>query len=396
MKNYVFFIDFWVHTLKLTKTNMKENNNIPIPRKEIRNFQPYIPGRPIEEIKNKYNLKNVFKLASNENPLGCSKKVVTVLKNLVKSFHRYPEGSSLILRQKIAEKLKVSCQEVIIGAGTDELIELVAKTYISKNDNIVISKHAFIRYKMAGELMGCNIISVPMKNYTHDLKEMSKKVNNNTKVVFIANPNNPTGTYNTTNELIDFLNYLKNKKLYPIVVIDEAYYEYARVYKDYPESLKLREIYPNLLILRTFSKVYGLAGLRVGFGISRKEIICELDRVRPPFNVSTVAQYVAAKALEDEEHIKKSVKLVMKEKEFLYKELEKIPLKYIPSVANFILIDVSPYLGKEIFQRLLRYGVIVRSMDEYDFLNHIRVTIGTHKENLFFINALKHIIKERK
>lgn len=375
---------------------MKKNNDIPIPRQEIKNFQPYIPGRPIEEVKKKYNLRNVYKLASNENPLGCSKKVVSILKSLVSSFHRYPEGSSLILRQKIAEKFNISPEEVIIGAGTDELIELIAKTYISKDDNIVISEHAFIRYKMAGELMGCSIVNVPMKNFTHNLDEMARKVTSNTKAVFIANPNNPTGTYNTTDEFFKFLNYLKFKKLYPIVVIDEAYYEYARVYKDYPDSLKLRKIYPNILILRTFSKVYGLAGLRVGFGISRKEIIRELDRVRPPFNVSVVAQYVASKALDDEEHITKSVELVVKEKEFLYKELERISLNYIPSAANFILIDVSPHLGKEVFQKLLKYGIIVRAMDEYDFLNHIRVTIGTHKENLLFIKALKNIIKERK
>lgn len=375
---------------------MKKNNNLPIARSEVRNFQPYIPGRSIEEVKKKYNLKNVYKLASNENPLGCSKKVATVLRKLSNLFHRYPEGSSLILRQKIAEKFGISPQEVIIGAGTDELIELVAKTYISKNDNIIVSEHAFIRYKMAGELMGCSIISVPMKNYTHDLKTMAKEVNSSTKVVFIANPNNPTGTYNTTKDFLEFLNYLSSKRLYPIVVVDEAYYEYARVNKDYPDSLKLRKIYPNLLILRTFSKVYGLAGLRVGFGISRKEIIYELDRVRPPFNVSVVAQYVAFKALDDEVHIRKSVELVIREKEFLYKELDKLNLKYITSAANFILVDVSPYLGKEIFEELLKYGVIVRAMDEYDFYNHIRVTIGTHKENQFFIKSLKKILKERK
>lgn len=368
---------------------------MPKSRKEIKNFQPYIPGRPIDEIKNKFGLKEVYKLASNENPLGCSKKVKKILNNLYKIFHRYPEGSSLILREKIAKKFKILKEEVIIGAGTDELIELVAKTYLQKQDNIVVSEHAFIRYQMAGELMGSKIIAVAMKNFTHDLISMAKKVNKSTKIVFIANPNNPTGTYNTEKELIWFLKYLKSKKFYPIVVIDEAYYEYAKVYPNYPNTLKLRKLYPNLLILRTFSKIYGLAGLRVGFGISRKEVISELDKVRPPFNVSVVAQYVAKEALDDNEHLKKSISLILKEKKFLYNSLSKSKINYIPSATNFILINVSPYKGNYIFKQLLSKGIIVRAMDEYNFPNYIRVTIGTHKENLLFIKYLKEILKRK-
>jgi len=367
---------------------------VPKPRKEIKNFQPYIPGRPIEEIKNKFGLKNVYKLASNENPIGCSKKAKKVLNNLVDLLHRYPEGSSLILREAIAEKFNLSVNEVIIGAGTDELIELVAKTYLSKDENIVLSKHSFIRYQMAGELMGCRVISVPMKNYTHDLEAMLKKVDKKTKIVFIANPNNPTGTYNTHYELEKFLKNLLNKKLYPIVVIDEAYYEYARVFDDYPDSLALRTLYPNLIILRTFSKIYGLAGLRVGFGISRKEIISDLDRVRPPFNVSVVAQYVAKEVLCEDKHIKKSLDLVIKEKIFLCKELDKLRLEYVPSATNFILVNLYPYKGDFIFQKLLTKGIIVRSMEEYDFPYCIRVTIGTHKENLLFVRSLKKILRK--
>ncbi len=368
---------------------------LPVARKEIKNFQPYIPGKSIEEIKNKFSLKEIYKLASNENPLGCSKKVKKILNNLYKTFHRYPEGSSLILREKIAKKFRISKEEVIVGAGTDELIELVAKTYLKKEDNIVVSEHAFIRYKMAAQLMGCKIISVAMKNFLHDLISMGKKVNKRTKIVFIANPNNPTGTYNKEEELIWLLNYLRTKKFYPIVVVDEAYYEYAKSYKNYPDTLKLRKLYPNLLILRTFSKIYGLAGLRVGFGISRKEIISELDRVRAPFNVSVVSQHIANIVLDDKEHIEKSLNLVVKEKEFLYKNLDKLKINYIPSATNFILIDVSPYKGSYIFKQLLSRGIIVRAMDEYNFPKHIRVTIGTHKENLLFIKYFKEIIKKK-
>jgi histidinol-phosphate aminotransferase len=367
---------------------------VPKPRKEIKNFQPYIPGRPIEEIKEKFGLDTVYKLASNENPLGCSKTVKDVLKNLYTIFHRYPEGSSSKLREKIAKKFNISPDEVIIGAGTDELIELLGKTYLSRNDNIIVSDHAFIRYKMAGELMGCKIISVPMKNFTHDLFSMAKKVNKNTKIIFIANPNNPTGTYNTKDEVMWMLKYLLEKKLYPIVVFDEAYYEYAKVFNDYPDSISLRKLYPNIVILRTFSKVYGLAGLRVGFGIARKEIISDLDRVRPPFNVSVVAQYVAEKALDDEKHIEKSVSHVISEKEFLYSQLDKLNIEYIKSATNFILINVAPKKGYDVFLKLLEKGVIVRAMDEYNFPNHIRVTIGTREENFAFIKNFKQIIKK--
>lgn len=371
---------------------MKKIIPIPQPRKEIKNFQPYIPGRPIEEIKNKFGLKQVYKLASNENSLGCSKTLKNVLRNLYTIFHRYPEGSSLVLREKIAEKFNISSDEVIIGAGTDELIELLGKTYLSKDDNIVVSEHAFIRYKMAGELMGCKIISVPMKNFTHDLFSIAKKVNKKTKIVFIANPNNPTGTYNTKYEINWMLKYFLEKKLYPIVVFDEAYYEYAKVFNDYPDSLSLRKLYPNIVILRTFSKVYGLAGLRVGFGISRKEIISDLDRVRPPFNVSVVAQYVARISLDDEKHLNKSVELVLREKELLYKHLDKLNVEYVKSATNFVLINVYPKRGYDVFTELLKKGIIVRAMDEYDLPNYIRVTIGTRKENLVFIKNFKQII----
>ncbi len=366
----------------------------PIPRKEIKNFEPYLPGRSVEEIKQKFNLKTVYKLASNENPLGSSKKLSKTISKLIKDLYRYPEGSSKILREKIAQVYHIPYEEVIVGSGTDELIELVGKTYLSQDENIVVSEHAFIRYRMIGELMGCEVVSCPMKNYTHDLVGMAKKVNKKTKIVFIANPNNPTGTYNTSKELKEFLTTLIKKSVSPIVVIDEAYYEYACQQKDYPQSLKLRKLYPNMLILRTFSKVYGLAGLRVGYGISRKEIISDLDRVRPPFNVSTVAQYAAVAALSDFQHVKKSVSLVIKEKKFLYRQLEIMGLKYIPSAANFVLIEVSPFKGQEVFNELLKFGVIVRAMDEYNLPYHIRVTVGTHKENVVFINMLKKVLKK--
>ncbi len=373
-----------------------KQNSFPLPksRQEIRSFEPYIPGKSIDEIKKKYNLKSVIKLASNENPLGSSKKIVKNINSIAKNIYRYPESSSLILRKKIAQRYNVKIEQVIIGCGTDELIEIIAKTYLSKEDNIVVSKHAFIRYKMSGELMGCSVIEVPMKNFTHDLYSMSGYVNNRTKIIFIANPNNPTGTYNTHKDILQFLSILFKKNFYPIVVIDEAYYEYAIREKNYADSLKLLKYYPNIIILRTFSKVYGLAGLRVGYGISRKEIISELDRVRPPFNVTSFGQYLASNAFEDTAHIKKSVNLVIREKEFLYQQLEIMGLNYVKTAGNFILVNVTPYRGKQIFLELLKLGIIVRAMDEYELPYHFRVTISTHKENIAFLNSLEKVLKK--
>ncbi|MCX7957220.1 MAG: histidinol-phosphate transaminase [Endomicrobia bacterium] len=374
---------------------MREKEQIlPIPRKEIESFHPYIPGRPIEEVRRKYNIKNIYKLASNENPLGCTEKVTRFLRKFPRVLHRYPESTSLVLRQKIAEYLKIKPDEVIIGAGSDEIIEIIAKTYFNKKDNIVVSKHAFIRYKMAAELMGCKVKEVPMKNYTHNLEEMAKNIDSNTKAVFIANPNNPTGTYNKAIEFDNFLRNVLSKNLYPLIITDEAYYEYAKLYDDYPETLSFRKLYKNLIILRTFSKIYGLAGLRVGYGIADEKIIADMDRVRPPFNVSVVAQLLATLALEDQQHIRKSQDLIKKEKQFMYNELEKIDIKYIPSAANFVLINVYPFRGKKIFEKLLRNGIIVRAMDEYELPYHIRVTIGMHNENVSFLNSLKYIFKK--
>ncbi|MDI6641600.1 MAG: histidinol-phosphate transaminase [Elusimicrobiota bacterium] len=398
-------------------------------REEVSKFQPYIPGMPVEELRRKFNIKSkVIKLASNENPLGVSKKVVSAIKKSASEIYRYPEGSSLLLRRAIAKKLKIKPEEVIVGSGTDELIELIGKCFFKRNDEIVVSEHAFIRYKMSGDLMGCKVISVPMTTplqtafsthrgtgsgigagFTHDLDAMAKAVNEKTKAVFIANPNNPTGTYNTKTEVEKFLKYLTSAALSPLVIFDEAYYEYARVQKDYPETIEYFRggrdgKYPNLIILRTFSKVFGLAGLRVGYAIANSEIISFLDRIRPPFNVNSLAQIAALVCLKEwgkegnknSLEIKKSVQVVQAGKKYLYRELERLGLKYVNSAANFVFIDVSPLKGQEVFQKLLRYGVIVRAMDEYDFPNHIRVTVGLPSENKFFIRAIQKVIKERK
>lgn len=358
------------------------------------NFQPYTAGRPIDEIKREYGLKSVVKMASNENPLGPSKKAITVIKKLADKVFFYPDSNSWVLKQAVAKKFNVDTRNVVLGSGSDELIELIARTFLNSGDEVVASEHAFIRYKMAGDLMDCRVISVPMKDFTHDLVAMAKAVNSKTKIVFVANPNNPTGTYNTVSEVKTFLNTVSTMVMPPLVVFDEAYFEYACIEKDYPDTLKLLKAYPNIIALRTFSKIYGLAGLRAGYGFASSEIVGYLDRIRPPFNVNLLAQEAAAASLSDKEQVKRSLKLVSEGKKYLYGELTKINVKYVPCSTNFILVDVSPALGREVFKGMLKKGVIVRAMDEYEYPNHIRVTIDLAKNNKLFIKTLKEALNK--
>ncbi|MFN3966756.1 MAG: histidinol-phosphate transaminase [Endomicrobiia bacterium] len=363
-------------------------------RKEVLNFEPYIPGKPIEELKRELKIKGeIIKLASNENPIGPSQEVIKAIKESAKNVFLYPDGSCFNLRKLLAKKHDITPQEIILGSGTDELIELIGKTFFNPEDEIIVSEHAFIRYKMAGELMGCKVISVPMKNFKHDLESMAKAVTSKTKAIFIANPNNPTGTYNTKSEVENFLNSLLTVHSSLLTIFDEAYYEYARVERDYPETINFYRKYKNLIILRTFSKIHSLAGLRIGYAIANSEIVSYIDRIRPPFNVNSIAQVAAEIALKDTKNIRNSLKMVEEGKKYLYSELKKIGLKFIPSAANFILIDVSPNKGYDVFQSLLKLGIIVRAMNEYDFPNHIRVTVGKPEENKKFIEGLRKVLK---
>lgn len=369
-------------------------------RPEVKDFQPYLPGKPIDEVRRELGLKKIVKLASNENALGTSLKAIETFRKNCDTLYLYPEGPGTLLRRAIAKKLNIKENEVILGAGSDEIIELLGKTFFRKEDEIIVSEHAFVRYKMAADLMGIKTIEVPMKNFTHDLESMAGQINHKTKAIFIANPNNPTGTYCNQKATAQFFSFIKSKfqKILsmnkPLIVFDEAYYEFSKnLVPDYPDTLSyFHQEYP-IIILRTFSKVYGLAGLRVGYGIAKKEIIDALDRVRPPFNVSTPAQMTAIAALQDETHVRKSIKIVKEQMSYLVLELNKLGIQCLPSAANFLLMDVHPFRGRELFNRLLRKGVIVRAMDEYQFPYHVRVTVGLPHENQFFIKKLKEVYR---
>jgi len=359
-------------------------------RPEIRHFEPYAPGRGIEQIRKQYGLKRVIKLASNENAWGVSTRVTRAIRAAAAGVYRYPEGASADLRAVLARRHKVLSSRVIMGAGSDEIIELLGKAFLRPTDEIVVSAHAFVRYRMAGELMGCRVRTVPMKGLRHDLEMMSEAVTRSTKFVFIANPNNPTGTYNTLGEVRKFLSRLPSKTL---SVWDEAYFEYARLEPDYGCILENHLAGPKTIVLRTFSKVYGLAGLRVGYAVAPPWVVSALDRIRPPFNVSTVAQAAALSALGDAGHVRRSVERNLEGRGFLCRALDRLGIEWTPSCANFLLISVAPRRGRDVFNRLLEQGVIVRAVEEYGLPRHIRVTVGTKDENRVFIRALEKVVR---
>jgi histidinol-phosphate aminotransferase len=365
-------------------------------RKVCDGFKPYVAGKSIDEIKREYNLKEVIKLASNENPLGASKKALKTLRDNFDKVFFYPDSSSFDLKKSLSKRYRLPTGNIFTAAGGDEIIELIAKLFFNPEDEIVISKYSFIRYAMAVQLMGSKSVIVPMnEEFKYDLQSFAKACNRNTKAVFVTNPNNPTGTYNTKKEFSMFLKDLPLNKfgVKPIVILDEAYFEYASLEKDYPNGLNYLKENSNLIVFRTFSKIYGLAGLRVAYGFASKKIVEYIERIRPPFNVNLLAQVAASTAIMDKVQVVQSQKLVAKEKQYLYKEFEKLGVKYVKSAANFILFSTFPLAGKNVFAELLKGGVIVRAMDEYDLQDWVRVTIGLHKENRLFIAKLKEILK---
>ncbi|MCM8791890.1 MAG: histidinol-phosphate transaminase [Candidatus Omnitrophica bacterium] len=356
----------------------------------IRRIIPYIPGKPIEEVRRQSNVKNIIKLASNENPLGPSPKVLQAIRRSLSEIHRYPDSSSFYLKRKLSQVLKIKPTNIILGNGSDELIDIIIKTFVKEDENIVISEATFLEYKIIANINNRKVIPVPLKNFRYDLTAIKKAINYRTKLIFIANPNNPTGTYVNKKELDDFIRGLPKRV---ILVLDEAYDLFVDV-DDFPYSLNYIHN-KNIIILKTFSKAYALAGLRLGYAIAAEEFVSYLEKARQPFNVNSLAQVGGLAALEDREFLKKTRKTVLEGKRYLYQALDNLGIKYIPSVANFIMVDVKKD-SFEIFKKMLKYGVIVRDLRQYNLNNFIRVTIGKKEENKKFIEVFKRIIKEEK
>jgi histidinol-phosphate aminotransferase len=348
-------------------------------------IRPYPPGKPVEEVELELG-RTVIKLASNRNPLGPSPKAQDAVRHHLNRIHSYPDGSGYYLRRKLAEIHQLKIDQIILGAGSTELMELVAKTFLSSGDEAVTSESAFYMYRLAIEDMGAGVVTTPMRESTFDLAAMAHAITQKTKLVYLGNPNNPTGTMFTAEALNRFLDAIPPQVL---VVLDEAYYEYVQR-PDYSRSVDCVRAGRNLLVLRTFSKVHGLAGLRLGYGMGHRELIECLNRLRSPFNASSLAQVAGLAALEDREHVVRSVEMNAREMKFLTQELTLLGVRYTPSVGNFLLIDTGRDCEED-FIRLLHEGVIVRPMKLYGFPTSLRVTVGVHEENQQFLEALQRV-----
>ncbi|MGQ0694781.1 MAG: histidinol-phosphate transaminase [Nitrospiraceae bacterium] len=351
---------------------------------DILSLSPYVPGKPIEELQRELGLTRVIKLASNENPLGPSPKAVAALAGANSTLHRYPDGGGYRLRQAIADRWKVTREQVILGNGSDEILGLLVRTFLTPGDEAVMADHTFVIYKMEVTAAHGKPVVVPLVNWTHNLEAMAQAISPRTRLLFLCNPNNPTGTM-VSAEAVDRL--MAKVPHDVIVVFDEAYFEYVRN-PEFPDSMAYVKQGRNAIVLRTFSKIYGLAGLRIGYGMSTPEIINFLNRIRPPFNANSLAQRAAVAALEDDEHVAKSRAVTSAGMEQVANGLSALGLTPIPSEANFLFFDVQRD-GQQVFEALLREGIIVRHIDG----TMLRVTIGQSDENTAFLQALQKVLR---
>jgi histidinol-phosphate aminotransferase len=363
--------------------------NIPW-KKHLEEIIPYKPGRPIEEVKRELGLERVIKLASNESPMGPSPKVIEAINASSGDINRYPDGGCYYLRRALSEKFSIGEDNIVFGNGSDEVILLALHAFVDPGDEVVVADPTFMIYHIASMVKKAELKTVPLRDLKYDLEGMLKQVTDKTKVVFIANPDNPTGSYANDEELRSFVEAVPRNVL---VFIDEAYYEFASG-GDYPETLDLiKREDRNIIVARTFSKAYGLAGLRIGYGLARKDLIGALNKVREPFNVNSLAQTAAIAALDDERYMRSCVELVKGEKERFYHKLKSLKIRYIPSRTNFILIDIGR--DSTLFcNKLLKRGIIVRDMSSWRMKGFIRVNMGLKGENDAFFQAFEETLKE--
>jgi len=356
----------------------------------VQGLHPYQPGKPIDELAREFNLdpKNIIKLASNENPMGPSEKALAAIKSELADLTRYPDGNGFELKTTLSEKLCVKTSQITLGNGSSDILEFIVKCFVSDGDEVMVSQHAFAIYGLVTKMAGGKCVQIPAKNWGHDLEAMAAAVTEKTKIIFVTNPNNPTGTWNTKIQLEAFLQKVPSNVL---VLLDEAYFEYVDK-TDYPSGIDYLEQYPNLVVTRTFSKAYGLASLRVGYGVCSESLADLLNRVRPPFNVNSLALAAAVACLKDENFARQSKELNDQGMNQLQAGFDQLNLSWIPSVGNFICFAV-PGRAMEIFQGLLAKGVIIRPVANYEMPDHLRVSIGTQAENQQFLLALKSLLE---
>jgi len=359
------------------------------PKPQVVQLPVYQPGKPIEEVQREFGLTEVIKLASNENPYGCSPRVREAILAEMDNVHLYPDGGSTELAGAVAEHLGVSRDRILFGAGSDEIITMIARAYLTPGDETVMATHTFPQYKHNAQIEGAVCVEVPMKNGTHDLEAMLAAVTDRTKIVWICNPNNPTGTIVTRRETESFL---ENVPRGVMVVLDEAYCEYIDD-PDYPNGLDLIDRYPNLVVLRTFSKIYGLASLRIGYAVGHADVMRTINQVRGPFNTSRQAQAAAREALSDQAFIAECRRKNKEQIAYLTQQFSRLGLSSLPAYGNFIMVDTQRP-AQAVFEALLRRGVIVRGGHTLNFPTSIRVTVGTPEQNRTFIAALEQVLQE--
>jgi histidinol-phosphate aminotransferase len=353
---------------------------------QLRDLPVYEPGKPIEETARELGAHpdEIVKLASNENPLGPSPKALAAMRAAVECANLYPDGGGFYLREALASKLGVDRDQLILGAGSNEIIEFLGHAFLDRGDEIVTSEHAFVVYKLVAAVFGARTIEVPSPDFRHDLDAIVAVITPKTRLIFIANPNNPTGTLATQEQLDRFI-----ERVPPniVVVFDEAYFEYL---DNPPDTLRFIAAGRNVVTLRTFSKIQGLANLRVGYGIARPELIQVLHKTRQPFNVSGLAQAAALAGLNDDAHVRETKRITDEGRDYLQKEFAALGLRFVPSVANFVLVNVGD--GAKIFRALLERRIIVRALKGYNLAEWIRISIGTMEQNRRCIVALKEIL----
>lgn len=352
----------------------------------IRELTPYQPGKPIEELERELGVTQSIKLASNENPLGPSPHAIAAGQAAMNQAHFYPDGASFELKQRLSQFLSVKPEQLTIGNGSENILELIVKAYLHTNTNAVVSQYVFLTILLLIRSFGAQSYIVPALKWGHDIDSMIRAVDDETRVLFLVNPNNPTGTYNHEKDFHQLMKSIPSKVL---VVVDEAYSEYIDR-EDYPNTLNYLSQYPNLIVTRTFSKIYGLAALRIGYAVSSPEIADILNRARLPFNVNSIAAKAACAALDDQTHVKNSIAMNNEGMKQLQQGFKKMQLDFIPSIANFITVNVKD--ARHVYQQLLHHGVIVRPLHAYDMPQYVRVTVGTEAQNERLLTTFKRLL----
>lgn len=358
-------------------------------RKELAILRPYVPGKPIEEVQKEYGIKEVVKLASNENQLGPSPKAVEAVRRELENINIYPDPGCMELRKKLAEKHGLEIENIVVGNGGEQLLQVIAQTFINAGDEVITSNATFTILGIWAEHLGGKNVTVPLDGYKQNLKGYIESISENTKLIYVCNPNNPLGNIVTKDEV----NYLvENVRDDVVIIFDEAYYDFARVNPDYPETIDILKKRSNTIILRTFSKVSGIAGLRIGYVLTSKDIATEMSKVKGTFNVNRLAQVAALGALEDEEHTRKTVELNYKSLSIMERCFEELGLEYVKSNANFVFVNTGRD-SEAVSQELLKRGIVIKTGSIWGWNNWLRVSTGTVEQTEKFINALREVLQ---